>query len=397
MKTTLVLLLSAASLIMLAGCGKKSSTDAREGFTITITGNVFLSNITAQNLTIDWGDGITETFESCDKRSIKHTYKESDSRTVTAITENLTGLDVNGNSGSQPSPAGAKITTIDVSRCTNLTYLDCSDNQLTDLDVSKNIHLTWLDCEYNRLSAKAINSIFKNLPVKKNGDGIICIAGNPFGNDEYNASIAKEKGWVLMYPHGVDDGRGDDEEEGCHDEFVKTIDDLQFTALGLACRNGNLDKVKELIQNGACTTACMGDDIFEYDALYVSVRFGKPNLVNYLIQQGEDVKTVYGESGTTLLSMACLNEDKTIALKMAELLIKAGASVQAEPNFDGGYTCVPLHYAAGKNNLPLVKLLVEQGADIHIKNGEGMTIFQMATDWEHLDTDMKEYIRSLQD
>ncbi|GAP71566.1 ankyrin repeat domain-containing protein [Candidatus Symbiothrix dinenymphae] len=181
----------------------------------------------------------------------------------------------------------------------------------------------------------------------------------------------------------------------CHDEFIKTIDDHQFTALGLACRNGNLDKVKELMQKGACTTGCMGDDTFEYGALCVSVWFGKPKVVEYLIQQGEDVKTVYGESGTTLLSMACLNDDKAVALKMAELLIKAGASVQAVPNFDGNYNCVPLHYAAEKNNLPLVKLLVKQGADIHIKNGEGMTIFQMADDWEHLDADMKEYIRSL--
>ncbi|GHT50516.1 hypothetical protein FACS189440_18080 [Bacteroidia bacterium] len=112
MKATQILLLFAASLLMLAGCHNKKNvvsdgtTSDKEQFTMTLTGHVFSSYITAQSLTIDWGDGTTETFESCDKRNIKHTYKESESHTVTAITDNL-------------------------------TYLDCSGNQLTDLDVSK--------------------------------------------------------------------------------------------------------------------------------------------------------------------------------------------------------------------------------------------------------------------
>ncbi|MDR0866722.1 MAG: ankyrin repeat domain-containing protein [Candidatus Symbiothrix sp.] len=186
------------------------------------------------------------------------------------------------------------------------------------------------------------------------------------------------------------------EEEECHDEFIKTIDyggaPYRFTELGLACHDGDLSKVQTLIQNGACTTGCMGDDIFEYDALYTAVWFGKPDIVNYLIRQGENVNRIYGEARGTLLSLACLNEDKEIAFKMAELLIKAGASVQAEQNFDGGYTAVPLHFAVGKNNLSLVKLLIEHGADIHIES-EGMTIFQMAD--MSANAEMKEYIQSL--
>jgi ankyrin repeat protein len=183
-----------------------------------------------------------------------------------------------------------------------------------------------------------------------------------------------------------------DAQEGLTIEIATGLS-MHFTELGLACHDGDLSQVQTLIQNGARTSSCMCNEVSCYDALYVAVQFGKLNILDYLIQQGEDVKTVYDESGGTLLSLACLYEDKAVALKMVERLIKAGASVQAERNFDDGYTAVPLHFAIGKNNLPLVKLLVEHGADIHIES-ESMTIFQMA-DWDYLDTEMKEYIRSL--
>lgn len=161
-----VLLLSAASLLMLAGCGKKSNNDAREGFTMTITGKVFSSNITAQSLTIDWGDGTSETFAPCNKRSIKHTYKKSESHTVTAIAENL-------------------------------TYLDCSGNQLTGLDVSKSPKLKTLSCGNNELSAKAINAIFNALP--KNLCGRIDLAGNPGKDNACDAFLAERKGWRVFF------------------------------------------------------------------------------------------------------------------------------------------------------------------------------------------------------
>ena len=43
------------------------------------------------------------------------------------------------------------MTSLDVSKNTALTYLDCGRNQLTSLDVSKNTALTYLDCRSNQL------------------------------------------------------------------------------------------------------------------------------------------------------------------------------------------------------------------------------------------------------
>ena len=45
-----------------------------------------------------------------------------------------------------------RLTELDVSKNTELTYLKCSYNRLTELDVSKNTELTYLDCSYNRLT-----------------------------------------------------------------------------------------------------------------------------------------------------------------------------------------------------------------------------------------------------
>jgi hypothetical protein len=68
------------------------------------------------------------------------------------------------------------------------------------LDVSQNTELEYLDCKYNFFSAKAINSIFEKLPlVKEDGYGEISFGGNSYGNDEYDASIAEEKGWIVEF------------------------------------------------------------------------------------------------------------------------------------------------------------------------------------------------------
>ena len=47
---------------------------------------------------------------------------------------------------------------LDVSNCTALVELDCSDNQLTELDVSNNTALVYLNCGYNQLTELDISN-----------------------------------------------------------------------------------------------------------------------------------------------------------------------------------------------------------------------------------------------
>ncbi len=66
----------------------------------------------------------------------------------------LTSLDVSANTLLiELRCQGNAITVLDVSQNTALTYLDCDENQLTSLDASQNTALTYLDCGYNQLTS----------------------------------------------------------------------------------------------------------------------------------------------------------------------------------------------------------------------------------------------------
>jgi Leucine-rich repeat (LRR) protein len=93
------------------------------------------------------------------------------------------------------STGNGKLTTLDVSKCTSLTYLDCRNNQLTSLDLSGCTSLTSLYINNNQLTSSALNSLFSSLPV--NNGGSIYIVGNP-GASDCDKSIATSKGWYVQ-------------------------------------------------------------------------------------------------------------------------------------------------------------------------------------------------------
>ena len=53
----------------------------------------------------------------------------------------------------------AQLTALDVSGCTTLTFLDCSQNQLTSLDVSKNSALETLKCQNNQITTLDVSNL----------------------------------------------------------------------------------------------------------------------------------------------------------------------------------------------------------------------------------------------
>jgi Leucine-rich repeat (LRR) protein len=71
--------------------------------------------------------------------------------------------------------------------------LTCSNNQLTKLDVSKNTELTILDCRNNQFQSASLNALFKTLNGNKD-DKVIDIDNNP-GADACNRKIAEDRGW----------------------------------------------------------------------------------------------------------------------------------------------------------------------------------------------------------
>ena len=63
-----------------------------------------------------------------------------------------------------------QVTTLDVSKNTELTFLGCSNNQLTSLDVSNNTKLTYLSCDRNNLTSLDVsqNTALKTLYIYNN-------------------------------------------------------------------------------------------------------------------------------------------------------------------------------------------------------------------------------------
>ena len=109
-------------------------------------------------ITIDYGDGYVqqavanESYEEYDNEGnviakrgnihLDYTYSDREEHTIT-IKGNISGLYC----------IYEQLTSLDVSKCTALTYLDCGNNELTSLDITKNTALTYLDCRNNELTS----------------------------------------------------------------------------------------------------------------------------------------------------------------------------------------------------------------------------------------------------
>jgi hypothetical protein len=113
--------------------------------TVQDSGEAVLKIAGSGTVTIDWGDE-TECIEqplpsipSC----YTHGYTCFSSRTVTVTGSKITHL-ICENQG---------ITTLDVTKDSELKELFCSDNHLTELDLSKNAALTYLSCYNNHLTS----------------------------------------------------------------------------------------------------------------------------------------------------------------------------------------------------------------------------------------------------
>ena len=104
----------------------------------------------------------------------------------------LTSLDVTQNTAlTELDCGGNELTSLDVAKNTALTSLNCGYNQLTSLDVTKNTALTELRCHGNQFTATEMNKIYEALPTVESG----YLQCNELGN----WSIAEEKGWTVNF------------------------------------------------------------------------------------------------------------------------------------------------------------------------------------------------------
>ncbi|KAL0974314.1 hypothetical protein UPYG_G00218710 [Umbra pygmaea] len=135
---------------------------------------------------------------------------------------------------------------------------------------------------------------------------------------------------------------------------VTAIDGV--TPLLNACSVGSVSCAEVLLENGAKPQA----PVFQPSPLHEASRKGSWRCVEALVRAGADVDFDIPNLGTPLYT-ACVSQE----IECARSLLGAGANVQK-----GKYMDSPLHAAAEKDNMAIVKLLLDFGADVNTRNME---------------------------
>lgn len=152
-------------------------------------------------------------------------------------------------------------------------------------------------------------------------------------------------------------------QNGCFEELIEAGNITQIVSI--------LDK-----NNRAVNTKCKHGRL----PLHFASFFSKADIIKLLIAKGADINAPDNSNFTPLFYA---RDSDT-----AELLIKNGARVNVS---DGtGYT--PLHHAVRRQNLAVVKTLIENGADSSIENNAGATALSIAE--FHGYTDIVDVIRT---
>lgn len=143
--------------------------------------------------------------------------------------------------------------------------------------------------------------------------------------------------------------------------------------LVIAIKNGELDKVKELIEENQNLVNSL--DKNGLTPLHGAIAEKKPNIAQYLITNGANVNAITDKGGQTPAHLAAFIECEDCM----ELLIKNGANVNCKRKHEDG---TPLHIAAFNGHIKVVKCLIDHGADINAKTKDGKTALDICKDSE---------------
>jgi uncharacterized protein len=134
-------------------------------------------------------------------------------------------------------------------------------------------------------------------------------------------------------------------------------------ALHAAYKRGDLRAVKTLLGNPPDFPNCRGPKAVGEIILQYAIYHSPVPFVRALLELGADPN--YGEGDGFPSLIAALSTNRLERYEIADLLLAFGANVQQRGFND--YT--PLHYAAAKNDLRMLELLLAHGADPNAKTG----------------------------
>uniref|UniRef100_A0A8C1LU80 Protein phosphatase 1 regulatory subunit n=1 Tax=Cyprinus carpio TaxID=7962 RepID=A0A8C1LU80_CYPCA len=169
-----------------------------------------------------------------------------------------------------------------------------------------------------------------------------------------------------------------------------------LTALHQACIDDNVDMVTFLVEHGACINQ---PDNEGWIPLHAAASCGYLDIAEYLISQGANVGVVNSEGETPLdiaeeeameellqneinrqgLDIeAARKEEERIMLRDARQWLNSGQINDVRHTKSGG---TALHVAAAKGYTEVLKLLIQAGYDVNIKDYDGWTPLHAAAHW----------------
>jgi len=168
-----------------------------------------------------------------------------------------------------------------------------------------------------------------------------------------------------------------------------------ITPLALAAQNGDLEVMKRLVEAGGDVNATRtaGDSI-----LMTAARTGNADAVRLLVRHGADVNAHESTMGESALAWAAAENHAAVVAALAEsgADLNGRSDALAFPEFQwqglsmvkarlprGGWT--PLMHAARQGALEGVRALVDHGANLNLRDPDGMTALVAAIINAHYD------------
>ncbi|MBO4405306.1 MAG: ankyrin repeat domain-containing protein, partial [Alphaproteobacteria bacterium] len=139
---------------------------------------------------------------------------------------------------------------------------------------------------------------------------------------------------------------------------------LQKTPLYEASRNGSLDIVKLLTENGADLNKRAGNGISPAE---IAIQNNNIDIAKYLIEHGVNVNST-DNNGMSLLSQAIVKNSEN-SVDLVNYLIEKGAKINRQSN--DGWT--PLHEAVQAGNKDIVQILLDHDAFVNAADINGWT------------------------
>uniref|UniRef100_A0A6P7GHN0 Ankyrin-2-like n=1 Tax=Diabrotica virgifera virgifera TaxID=50390 RepID=A0A6P7GHN0_DIAVI len=144
--------------------------------------------------------------------------------------------------------------------------------------------------------------------------------------------------------------------------------------LHIATKFGNLNEVQQLIDAGAIINEVDSDG---FTSLHVAANSKHIEVAEYLLTHGADVNEIDTFEWSSPLHFATRNND----LEMVRLFTEAGADMQCSNMFGD----MPIHFAAELGYVEIVKHFLEHGMYVDIiKPGSKMTPLHRAADSKHI-------------